>query len=280
MNLVIKNDNVTAPSGAGKVYRDALVSEGTLMLVDFENTGTTVDYDLSKGVFDLAREAAEELGVFTAPEVSLVNPIEITADRGVPGDPIGSTSFSRGVLFKGIGKYLYDNQPKCIVSVWIKLDMSVSNIQNSQMIRTNDVGTVGNIGIQSSSTVNPTISARMADKFAIPSSQNIGEDYTQVAIEFTGPTTPNKVYINGVYQYDGSEADGSFVENDVNDVLRIGHPQVDTNGPMTVYRMLVEDLDVSGRSAQEVVAKDYNYVNQLGDFSDVPTRRSYANVPA
>lgn len=280
MNLVIKNDNVTAPSGSEKVYRDALVSEGTLMLVDFENTGTTVDFDLSKGVFDLAREAAEQLGVFTAPEVSLVSPIDITADRGVPGNPIGSTSFSRGLLFKGIGKYLYDNQPRCIVSAWIKLDMSVPNIQNSQMIRTNDVGTVGNIGIQSASTVNPTISARMADKFSIPSSQNIGEDYTQVSIEFTGPTTPNKVYINGVYQYDGSAAEGAFVENDANDVLRIGHPQVSTTGPMTVYRMLIEDLDVSGRSAQEVVAKDYNYVNQLGEFSDVPTKRSYANVTA
>lgn len=279
MNLVIKNTNETAPLGAEKVYKDALVSEGTLMLIDFSNRRSTIDYDLEKGVFDLAGDAAKELNVNTDPEVALDLPIEITPDRGLPGSPTGAAGnndFTKGVLFKNIGKYLFDNQPKSIVSFWLKLDMSAPNIAAGLMVRSQDVGSAGNITLQAGSAVNPTLSVRFADKISL-ANRNIGTDYIQVAVEFTGPTTANKVYINGSYDSDGTTTSGGFVENSLEDILRLGQPSGVASNPITLYRMLIEDLDVSGRSAQQVVTKDYNYVNALGEYTGIQ-KRPYANV--
>lgn len=283
MNLVFKNQRDTAPVGAEKMYRDALVSNGTLLLLDFENKGTTFNGDLSQGIYDLARDAAELLGVYTYPEIKTKTTIPaLTTDKGLPMLDMGAADngdYSVGYNFQGITEYLYDHQPECLVTFWLRLDMTRTNLAASRIIRTQDSGTTGNIAIISASASNPTISVRIADKSTLLN-YNVGTGYVQVGIEFTGNSTPNKVYLNGEYLQDGIDSAGGFLAPVGAGVLSIGakNTVANANSPANLYRVLVEDLTVSGRTALAVVQKDYNYVNQLGEFAGKNTRRSYANA--
>jgi len=282
MNLVFKNQRDTAPVGAEKLYRDALVSKGTLMLVDFSNKGSTFEGDLTKGVYDLARDAAELLGVNTYPEFKTKTAIpSLTAEKGLPMTNMGAVNqddFSVGLNFNGINKYLYDHQPNCMVIFWIKLDMSRENLISSRIIRTQDTATVGNIAVITPSPINPQISVRVADKLTLVN-YDIGTGYVQVGIEYTGNATKNKVYINGAYLQEGVDSVGGFLPSSGAGVLSIGAKNAPAgNSSANIYRVLVEDLTVSGRNALQVVQKDYNYVNQLGEYAGKNTRRPFANL--
>src|SRR5690625_1963614 len=92
MSLVIKSLGTTAPEGAERLYRDALVTEGSLFLVDFSNRGTLDNYSLEPGapVMDLAREAAAELGVVTTANSSFMPGHQLTEGKGVVGFQEGS----------------------------------------------------------------------------------------------------------------------------------------------------------------------------------------------
>lgn len=281
MNLVIQNTNIEAPAGSPKIYRDPLVSEGTLSLLDFSNRGTTVGFDLSKGVYDLAREAAEQLEVLTNPIVLPSTPaLQLTADRGISpanSGAAGTDKYNNGVSIHGVTRYLYEKQPRTLFTFWVKADLSYSGLAASQMIKSNDPSTRGNFYVSNPSTVNPLVSVRLADKISIDN-LNIGTDYAQVSVEFTGASAPNKAYLNSAYTGDGSVAAGGFIEPEGDESIQIGHKGPGgSSGSLVIYRLLIEDLTVSGRSAEDVITKDYNYVNGINEFAGTP-KRPFANL--
>lgn len=283
MNLVIKNQHEESENGE-RIYRDALVSEGTLMLVDFSNGGTTFNKDLTKGVYDLARDAAELIGLYTSPEFLSKTTLPTLSDKdGLPLVDLGAfgtSDFDTGLNFHGIGKYLYENQPRTLMTFWLELDTSRGNLRDGRIISTPDSGGVGNnLRVLTPSAVNTTISANLAGKSTL-SSYNIGNKTpTQVSIEYVNSSTPSNIYINGELLGVGSAAEGGFTQPTENDLLSIGFKSVIGNNSMaTLYRFMLEDLTKSGRTASQVVAKDYNYVNQLGEFASKPTKRPFANV--
>src|SRR5690606_2133994 len=120
-NLVIRNMNEVADENAPVIYADAIVNDGTLFALDFSNRGMLSNYDLSRGVRDLAEGTPVRSGIITLPEIAFNDTYTpslppLTDDRGFPTLSLagGGGLYSSGLMIQGVGKYLYDNQPNCL----------------------------------------------------------------------------------------------------------------------------------------------------------------------
>ncbi|MGB7527707.1 hypothetical protein [Sphingobacterium cellulitidis] len=280
MNLVIKNTNEIADENSPIIYKDPLVTKGTLLCVDFSNGVTIKGGSLSKGLIDLADDAAIEIGVQTNPMVMNPTDMNITVDKGLSPFNIGfigNSGFHRGINFSDITRYLYEKQPKALLTFWIKANMTSQDLSSSVMVVSEDASAQGNVFIQNPSNINPYVSARFANKRSL-ANFNIGSNYTQISIEFTGTTTPNKVYVNGEYLQDGEDSVGGFIEPTGNEVIGVGHRGAGgSNGSLTLYRIIIEDLTASERSAESVIIQDYNFVNALEEYEGI-IKRPFANI--
>ncbi|MDR2274343.1 MAG: hypothetical protein LBF27_25775 [Sphingobacterium sp.] len=281
MNVVIKNQRDKSTTGE-KLRRDALVSDGTLMLLDFSNGGTTFEYNLSKGIYDLARDAAFDLDVETNPVLKSKTVIpDLTAGKGLPGISLGATTvtdYTAGLLIEDVSEYLYLKQPHALLFFWVRIDLSRPNIASSYIAKSQDGGTAGNISIQAPSSVNPYVSVRFADKITA-ANLNIGSTYAQIGAEFINGTTANKLYVNGVFSANGTTVNGGFLQPTGDKLVALGaRGAAGVACPLNLYRIGIEDLDISGRTASEVMRKDWEYCTQTGEYLNKPTKRPFIDV--
>lgn len=278
MGLVLKTNTVVSPSGE-KLYKDVLVSEGTLLLHDYSNRGTLYGYSLTNGypVRDLAQETSNALGIDNKTKVIYNEEDgspEITGGLGVPmwawGTNTGGINKWGMNLGKDLLNYLADNvSNEFVFTFWARRDLSITPPAGAFITSTQLVG---------GSTVN-AVRINMAGNGNITSTFGGGSgangidwsngDLHQVSVHYKGAGQRLDVYVDGEYaQQGGSDAVG-FGTGSTD--LVVG--KIDSSNPAAIlYRWFIEDLTVSGRSASEVVSKDYQYNTGTGMFSYMAPR--------
>lgn len=268
--LVIKNNLLSG--GTQKLYRDVIVENGTLFCFDFSNAGCVRNDDLAT-VRDLAMEAKQELGIADNVSFDVTDRGVVPALNGKKGYPIvdlgsySANAYDSGLNIFGIDDYLFNNQPeKMLITFWV----GTGEITNST---SNEWAKAGNRD-------NFRASGSVATSMHFTSSSIVAEplpDVKQLTVERQGVGLPNRIYINGKYEGEGSADAVSFSENTGGNPFSIGAkvPFTDTN--LVLYRAFMEDLTVSGRSALDIVQKDYNYVNGIGEFAGIEPR-PFANL--
>lgn len=290
MNLIIRNTNENAEPGAPKIFDDARVNEGTIFSIEFSNRGALVGYDLNKGIKDLAHNTGAREGITTYPNIESTDGLpELTAKKGFPMARLGNdvVMMETGITIKGVGSYLYSRQPKSVMIVWLEMDFTLANpedFRSARILRAphTEGGVLPfNVSVSLPSTINPYVSVFLAGKSGANNLSIGSSGSAQVAVEFTGPDTPHRIYLNGVLQGVGSQSEGEYGQPDSEDLLTIGgySPSSETYGqPAVLYEATLHDLDVSGLTAQEVINQDYEYVNEIGRYEGKGTRRPYANI--
>src|SRR5690606_37124295 len=114
---------------------------------DFSNRGMLNNYDLSRGVSDLAEGTPVRENIATLPEVGFNNTYmdelpPLTEDKGFPTISLGGGSqmYTTGLMIQGVGQYLYENQPHCLFITWVKMDTSAENTAAARFIRLAQTG--------------------------------------------------------------------------------------------------------------------------------------------
>lgn len=269
--LVIKNNLLSG--GAQKLYRDVIVEKGTLFCLDFSNAGCVRGGDLTT-IRDLALESKQELGIvndvsFNVTERGVVP--ELTVKKGYPLVDLGSYSsnaYDSGINIFGIDEYLFEKQPeKMVWTLWL----SLNNIPNAASTQWFKAGNIGNLYAQGATSVSMNFNGSSIVTHPLTANS------IQLSVERQGNGLPNKIYINGKYVQDGSANASFFVENINNNPLSIGSKAPLSSTNSILYRSFMEDLTVTGRTALQVVQKDYNYVNGIGEFAGI-VPRPYANL--
>lgn len=295
-NLLIKDVNQVASPGAVRVYKEGSVNDGTLFCIEFSNKAATIGGDLTRPITDLADDTPVRQGVGGIPietdpiiKQSPTNPIILTEDYGFPMTYVGNEQlvYDRGVLIHGLGNYLHEKQPKSVFIFWVGFGQVGENQTATRGLKLGQTGGATSPYMVSvnfpSASGSHSVSLLAAGKsgtgvITIPGQSG------QVAVEYTGPTTPNKWYLNGVYQGEGSSASGGFGEIEGDGVLAIGGNfpnEYEFGSNAIIYKAVGHDLDFSGLTAEQVVKKDYELVNGLGEYAGIEgVRRAYANVPA
>lgn len=282
---VIKTLGIKAPAGAGKLYRDCLVKSGTLFLIDFSNTGTLDNFSVidKANVYDLADDSAKEFGILSGGTVRTLANLTLTPGRGFSTStnslPAGG---NQGVLFScdTLMSYLATKQPNSLFVCWVRRDVTVPSNGSTQIIRT----IVGAANVSKNlrlnlSTVSVGGSFGGAD-IAFNSFSAPAGDLIQFGIEFQGVNKPLRTYLNGQALSIGPNAPGFNAA----DKLGIGKIEDLKNGNGTepistqgaIYRMLIEDLSVTGRSALEVMQKDWCYVTATRQHTGI-VKRPFVN---
>lgn len=269
--LVFKTFTGVAPEGAEYLYRDALVTKGTMFCIDFSNTGTLDNFNVGAGaqIKDLAKEPASEMGIVTTGIATLTGDKVLTPGKGF--NPYGLAK-QRGLFFTGLMNYLVANQPHSLLIVWFRKNPASSATEN-QVIRTKN-GTdysVTNIRLNVSDTVAALSfgGSGVGNADATAAGLSKGQ-LMQFAVEFNGVGQPSRKFINGVDlglredNAPGFTAAESFMIANVDPGGNVAD--------VAVYRMLAEDFDVSGRSAADVVKKDWDYVHGIGEFENAGER--------
>lgn len=269
--LVIKNNLLSG--GTQKLYRDVIVEKGTLFCLDFSNAGCLRNDDLTT-VRDLALESKQELGItdnvsFDVTDRGVVP--ALNANKGYPIVNLGSynvNSYDSGLNIFGIDEYLFNEQPEnVIITLWVGTG-SITEAASNEWIRAGNRDNFRATGALDQTSMHFTASSLVNE--SLP-------NIKQLSVERQGVGLPNKIYINGKYVGEGSANAILFSENTAGNPFSIGAkaPLTDTN--LVLYRAFMEDLTVSGRTALEVVQKDYNYVNGIGEFAGIEPR-PFANL--
>ncbi|NKI28266.1 hypothetical protein HCG49_17060 [Arenibacter sp. 6A1] len=271
MTLVIKSLGTTAPSGAKKLYRDALVVNGTLFHVDFSNRGSLNNFNIRKDslVYDLSRESSIPLGITTTGSVNLISDIDLTLTDGKgftlenPNLPVNK---NQGLYFNAadLMSYLVNNQPHCVWVGWARRKINADDT-NNELVRSVSGGDYSIKNIRSNITYNTLTPTFGGGSYQIPI--NEGELF-QFAIEFTSGQK-NKVYLNKNFIGDGSVVSSGFIPADK---FGLFNSNVGTPTGAAFYRTFIEDLDVSGRKVEDILQKDWQYVHGIGQFEGVEKR--------
>lgn len=280
MSLIIRVPKVKAPVGAEKLYRDALVSKGSLLLHDFSNKGTLENFSLALGapVKDLSREASNPLSVVNSTTFNYnaddVEEPSLTAGKGLSLLNFGANSGGANNYGVDIGtsllNYLNVNQPRLLFTIWLRVLQDVGGSGGFVTSTSEDGG--GNSYPLRVNKVEGGFSINLSMAGAAIGSQSIGENnLAQISCEYQGSGFPLRRFRDGMFQ---GLAGNAFTFGTPTSPLVFG--KTDTiNRNIVIYRYLIEDLSVSGRSADDVVQKDWEYCTGTGAFDGSPTKRPF-----
>lgn len=274
MGLVIKITGADAQGGS-KLYRDALVSTGTLILQDFSNKGTLDDFSLAQNapVHDLSRDVSKNIlninNFSNFNHNASVTPA-LTNGKGLDTSTLGINT--GGALKLGINykrdllDYLGDNPNNNILLIcWVRsiavgtgTFVTSTNTDNLYPIRMH----------QGSSNI---ISITLAGT-AGPGTVLSNDVIAQVGVEFTGIGNELNCYLDG---NDNGQSDNVATGfGTPNSDLVLGKIDTIQRGGI-MYRWLIEDLTVSGRTAAEVVQDDWEYCNGIGKYAGTNSKRPF-----
>lgn len=281
MGLVIKTKGTQAPAGSEKLFRDPLVSNGTLLLQDFSNRGTLYDFRLQNGdpVYDLSREVSVPKGVnnnTTIVHNSAVDPA-LTPGKGFRVDNLGNNPGSAQDLGINLGTSLLDYLeivgPGAAAWFWVRIDQE--KFGGAFLTSTGDGGGTG-FPLRLNITGSRGMSVTFAGGHVILGADDFANDgLVQVAVEYKGEGQYLEWYKNGVKQTNTYEPTASF-GNPTSDLVLGKIDTLDKGGIM--YRWGVEDLNASGRTLGELVQKDWEYCNGIGEYVGLPTKRPFIDT--
>lgn len=271
MALVIKTNRIVSPEGAEKLYRDALVTKGSLILHDYSNRGNLDNYNITTDspVWDLARDASLDLEINNS-TLSLAGQNELTEGKGLDRSKMTGTLPAGSVVGFDLGldlaNYLVENQPRSVFTAWVRRPTTAAG-RILSMPTSEGIGWNATINFGGSEYT-------VAMSFAGAAGLGIaGDRFHQVSLEFIGIGQPLNIYV-----------DGEFYGNSTGDATGFSAPSASTkigrfegslvSNPI-LYRFFIEDLDISGRTALEVVKKDWDYCNGIGEYIGLPTKRPF-----
>ena len=271
MTLVTQNLGATAPAGAKKAFGDALVEQGTIQLVDFSNGGTLIGGSVANGkpVNNLAALSAKEYG-FLGHGAVVGSGMALTPGKGFDATG-GAAGGGQGAFFSGsILNYLKANESdhKYLLVFWIRAKQAdfvaggIFRSLNGSTVTYNDV----RANISAIKTISPTFGGGGNGTVAINASDGKA---IQVGITFKMGQAP-EIFKDGIFLNNGTISATGF--SGIANQIGIGKVETGPAPTAPVYRWLIEDLTVTGRSAEEVVRKDYDYSHAIGQFQGIQKR--------
>jgi len=277
MALIIKTTGTEAPAGAEKLYRDALVAPGTLLLHDFSNRGTLQNFSIGQGdpLYDLGRDTSIPLDVDNSTSMDYntedVSAPELTPGRGFSAENLGVIPPEKSFLGFNLGRslleYLYTQQPNIVMIIWARNPGPSAN----PIVTSNSSDGGGNgypirVNFSGGTSINASIAGAAGGPTSLPG-------LIQYSVEYKGEGEPIRRYVNGQFEGEGSDA---YLFGDPSRDLVIGKDGPSPTG--VLYRWLIEDLDVSGRSAEDIVKKDWEYCTGTGEYEGLPTKRPFIDT--
>lgn len=270
MGLILQTRNNIV--GSEKLYRDALVTDGTLLLVDFSNRGTLSNFRVDKGfpVKDLARESSEALGVVNSTRLNYEDSTHLSEGLGLWLGDLGGSSYNGGSPYgvdfgKDIMDYIVANKNnEFLITVWVRLP-DLNSIQGGRALASvGDVGGSGiNLNITTSGNPNLFFGGVQGGYSPITPSTNV----IQMSNHYQGSGMKTRGFVNGYFDR-MSSAEGDFNGEYPNLVLGRNN----SSPSVYIYRLFIEDLTVSGRTADVVVKDDWDYNNGTGKFGYMEKR--------
>lgn len=278
MALVIKIAG-TQGGSAQKLYKDALVNEGTLLLHDFSNRGCLNDFDVSNGatVYDLASDVSKDkLGINNTSSMNLTGGtenLELTAGKGIDFKQISvncSLANPKGLdMGADLLDYLYDNQPRTLAIFWAR---KTEDGTGSMLFLASGDETSQFINFRSTSSFHIRI-ANGSNGATIPA---VGELY-QIGVEFNQAGQPVRRFVNGLYSGEGITTPTGYDTNYSTLLLGARYPN-SSSGNLVFYRHMIVDLSLTDMTSEEIVAKDYNYCYGIGEYAGLPTKRPFIDA--
>jgi|SRR5690606_1614278 len=280
MGIVLKIRGKKAAPGAEKLLKDVRVNDGSLLLHDFANGGSFVNEDIKDGsqLFDLSDDISRAMGIDNSTrlvtDVDKKDSVIFTEGKGIDFQSItsgASTSNPRGFnLGMGIVNYLKANNPRFLAIFLIRVKSEGNN--SGRIVTTNSPASAPIINFQATSAV----SCRMAGATSGAMSL-VTDQFMQYAFEFQGVGLPIIRYVNGAYQGTGPENATGFDTIETAIPLVIGARDVNV-ASIYYYGTNFYDLDKAGKSAEQLVREDYEYITGTGIFEGKGTRRPYVDT--
>lgn len=266
MALVLQTKE-TVGTGA-KLYRDALVSNGTLMMLDFSNRGTLHGFSLKRGF------PIRDLSDFTdlKNDTRLTNSSDLNISEGL-GFPLHDLDTGEGSsinLGKDLLNYLHENENNEFLFVyWVRRDVSITG-SNSTFINSSDDSNYMVRSRLSFTESNRAITITVGDA---PVGVNITDEFNngdivQVAVHYRG-IGEDAISFKNTQQHATSTRPSAGFGVPESDLL-IG--RIESGVPFNMYRIFMEDLTVSGRNAEDVIQEDWEYNNAIGKYSYMEKR--------
>lgn len=279
MALILKSNTDQAAPGAERMLRDALVTDGTLLLHDFDNKGTLRADSLAQGapVYDLSREVSMPLGIANSVEFkhNADDDPKLTPGKGLRVDNLGtnpSPSQNLGIdLGTDLLNYLSTKTGNILMVAWLRLDTSI--VRNGAFITSTGNGGGNNYPIRFN-VADGSLTVSFAGA-SVPGDAMAGNKLIQIGILYSGSGTPNKKYLDGSFSANGTNNAASFGTPSSN--LVVGKIDTQDRGGI-LYRWLIEDLNVSGRTPEYVVKKDWDYCHGIGEYAGKPTKRTFIDI--
>lgn len=286
MGIILKVDGEVAPVGAEVIFRDALVENGSLLLHDYSNRGTLDNFDLTKGANDLARESSLKLGIdnrakFRYNQLVVDKPV-LSAGKGFRMTWLGRRASGDNSerdfgfnLGRDLDNYLATNQPsKVLMIVWVRVDETIPLGGLFLGASTNKQGATHNYNLRGGSLDVGEVGLGIGGY----SMQNTGSvNVMQLGVEYSGPNNKLTRWWNGTLRTNSNVLNAGEFGFPTEDFM-IGSNLIGHDSNAIIYRVLVEDLTVSGRTAEEVVVRDWDYCNGIGQFAGKPTKRPFIDL--
>lgn len=278
MALIIKDTNAdfSANPNAKPLLLDPLTVDGTILLLDFSRK-SCVPNSLKKGmqVNDLSKGGSELDNDTTFKVTSVANQNFDFIDNG--SYLLRNTSATNGEntgidLGQDIQNYLRTNNVQNAVFIfWIyQVANSANGFAMISSSTSDEIGTKNIIRILAQNTGNCvfTIAGAATNPVSISDSST---KHRQIAIIYK-QGEPLTVYKSkSLHSYSANNAGTWGVPN--SNLIVGQNAGVDSNLSTTkLGRVLIEDLDRSGRTALDVINEDYDYVNALGKYAGIEPR--------
>lgn len=280
--IVNKNQDYSGNPNAEKYYLDARVSEGTLLLYDFSRKSTLPSGTLKNNdiVNDLAKGASQldnSTSFLVTSEANkdldfLIDGAYLIRNTSLTSGGIGGIN-----LEQDIQNYLLQNNvQKALLILWVYNEASASNtvaIVNSNTEESIGTGRILRASAQSTGAVVVTMGGAQTNPISVA---NPEDKFAQIAVIYN-QGSPLTVYKNNTQIGSSSAIAGGW--GLPSDDLVIGQ-RTGADGNLTTAKLgsiMFEDLDASGRSATDIIRKDYEYVNGIGEFEGIQ-KRPYANL--
>lgn len=287
MGLLIKDNSAdfSNVSGAEKYYLDALTTEGTLLLHDYSRGGCLPSRTLKNGVrvVDLAQGGTEldNNSNFVVNSTAFKND-DYLEDGAMRLKNMQGDGLPGGVnLGTKIQEYLVDNNvQKLLMILWAYVPYDPQSYERSypiiQSSTSEDIGT-GNlirVYLNASWQLTVTLAGVSAGGVAVHNPEGV---FNQVAVVYERGEVLKTYRNNAKVNSDSPEVNNNVWGEPDSDLI-VG---VNANDGIVsrnkLGRLLIEDLDRSGRDPVDVINMDYTYVNATGDFAGIE-KRPYANL--
>lgn len=266
MALVIKDNSSTA--GTELLLKDPLINDGSLFLADFsyngfcknpiENGDIITDLtDKNKGVADLSA------------------PSELTDGRGFVNK---SMDRNRGVDFgTGVFSHINNNlNSKYLCIFWVRH----TGVTPEQGDRLPFRCFGGDFTWQNLSLSLANSSGRGYSIYFLGASRTggtFGAGLIQTGLEVDLDTGEARVFYNGALSTSVPTPSTGLNTNGFN--LGLGNfESSDARMGKPLYRAYIENLTLSGNTAEEVFKRDYDYIMSLGEFNGIPEPAFKNNV--